>query len=185
MARRKKRRRLAASKIRSLIGQAAIEHQRKRKTMPTLERMLKAGKITTEQFWCGNRFAAAFEAAVNGPGVAANDFQPRTRGGGPAQPNHPAALLLAKEYEAVDKDIQATLGKIRGANLMGIMALVFSRGLTLEQTDFALKQRKGTASTDVCAGLQFLESHYAYELSLERRAAVRVDRLPARFRPTP
>lgn len=183
MAKRKKRRRIAASKIRSLIGQAAITHQRKRKTMSSLERMLKAGKITTEQFWCGNRFAAAFEAAVNGPGVAANDFEPRSRCSG-AQPDHPRGVRLAKEYEEVDKELRRQVGRIRGGNLMSIMSLVFGRGLTLEQVDFALKQRKGTASTEVCAALQFLESHYAYELSMERRAAVRVDRLPTRFRPT-
>jgi hypothetical protein len=183
MARRKKRRRIAATKIKSLIGQAAISHQRKRKTMPTLERMLKAGKITTEQFWCGNRFAAAYEAEESGPGVAANDFEPRSRGAG-AQPTYPAALALAKEYREVWKALQERFGRIRGTNMLSLMTLVFGRGLTLEQADLALKQRKGTASTEVCAGLQFLESHYAYELSMERRAAVRVERLPAKYRAT-
>jgi hypothetical protein len=171
MPRRKKRRRIAAAKIKSLIGQAAIIHQRKRKTMSTLERMLKAGTITTEQFWCGNRFAVAFEAAVNGPGVAANDFKPRSRAGVAGQPNHPMAMRLAHEFQGVDKSLISKFGRIRGSNMLSVMSMVCGRGLTLEQVDSALKQRKGTSSTEVCAALQFLESHFAYELSQERKAA--------------
>lgn len=173
MAKRKKKRRIAASKIRSIIGHVAIERPKKQRSMSTIERMLKAGKITTEQFWCAQHFTACYEAATTGPGVAARGFEERARSHGGAAPTYSQNTLLILEWRRIGEAMPERLGVMRARCVMATMVMVLARGVTLERVDQELRQCKGIASTDVCDGLRFLESHWSWEIAQQKRSATR------------
>lgn len=173
MAKRKKKRRLAASKIRSIIGHAAIERPKTQKSLSTVERMLKAGKITTEQFWCAQRFTACHEAATAGPGVAARGFEERSPSYGGATPTYSQDALLVIEWRRIREAMADRKGALMAHNMIHILVMVLCHGVTLERVDRELMQTKGLASNQVCAGLQFLESHWSYEIASQKKAATR------------
>lgn len=132
-----------------------------------IDRLYKAGTITAEQHWCGEKFAALHQAASFGPGVPAVDLQ-RDRvqeSSGPSM-RQVEAVADTAEYEAALEALHKEDRRMRRmVCLAPVLISAVCLGTPLGEIDRKAQRQKQWAQQTLLEALKVLEALWSTDIT--------------------
>jgi hypothetical protein len=165
MAKRKKRKSRAQTAARKAkLQQLATTPRHEREPKPVqktgpVDRLYKAGTITSEQHWCAERFQQLHQAASFGPGVPAVDLQrDRVQTSGCPSARQVDAVADTADYEAALEALaKEDRRQRRMVCLAPVLISVACMGTPLGELDRRLQKQKQWGQQTLIEALKVLE----------------------------
>lgn len=136
-----------------------------------VDRLYKAGTITAEQHWCGERFQQLHQAASFGPGVPAVDLQADRvqTSNGPSERQFAAVADTADYEAALEALAKEDRRQRRMLCLAPVLISVAVMGTPLGEVDRRAQRQKQWAQQILIEALKVLESLWSTDIKSRKQ----------------